>query len=242
VDTALSLAVQPVLSRHGGGGATDPRLRDTLALGIKAALLLIAPLAVALLTLREPVIALLFRRGAFGADDVAITSRALLYYAPQLPFVAVDQLLIAAFYALQNTRLPVLVGVVCAGLYTVVATLSLERMGMAGLVLANTVQNSAHAVILFAFLARRHTAALPPGLAGTLARVGAASALMAALCAGLQRVVAVPAGTVPIALYLMTAGAVAGAAYVLTLVALRGEEIRLVRAGVIDRLRARRAA
>ena len=110
-----------VLSRYGVRGATDPGFRRILATGIKVALVLIVPATVALIVFREPIVRLLFQRGAFGDEGAALTSQALLWYAPQLPFVAVDQLLIAGFYALQNTRLPVLVGVACAVLYSVAA-------------------------------------------------------------------------------------------------------------------------
>ena len=86
--------------------------RATLALTLRLALLFIAPLTVALIVLHQPVVRLVFERGAFTAASTDITALALLFYAPQLPFVAIDQVLIAAFYALQNTRTPVLVGVV----------------------------------------------------------------------------------------------------------------------------------
>ncbi len=149
VATALSFAVLPVLARYGPEGARTAGFQRTLGMGMKAGLLLIVPATVALIMLRTPVVRLLFQRGAFGSEGVDLTALALAFYAPQLPFVAVDQLLIAACYALQNTRLPVVVGVAGAGLYAAVALVTVEPMGMAGLVLANTMQNSAHAVILF---------------------------------------------------------------------------------------------
>ena len=73
--------------------------------------------------------------------------------------MALDQLLIAAFYALQNTRLPVLVGVVAPGSTPPSPWARWTPLGMSGLVLANTVQNSAHALILLLFLWR----AMGPG-------------------------------------------------------------------------------
>ncbi|HET7770393.1 MAG TPA: murein biosynthesis integral membrane protein MurJ, partial [Chloroflexota bacterium] len=248
VATALSFAVLPVLSRAGGagaggaGGAIDPAFRETLALGIRAALVLIAPMTVALMTLRMPVIALLFGYGAFGAQDVAVTGTALFYYAPQLPFVAVDQLLIAAFYALQNTKLPVLVGVVCAGVYSAVALASVQPMGMAGLVLANTVQHGAHAVILFTALAVRHADAVPRGLWAALGRVGAAAALMGVVCLVFQRVVPEPNGAPALAAYVSAALALGGGTYLAAMMVLGGEEVALARSLVLRRMAARRGA
>ena len=243
VATALSFAVLPVLSRLGGAGTADAMeegFRETLGLGIRAALVLIVPMMVVLMVLRAPVIALLYGYGAFGAEDVEVTGTALLYYAPQLPFVAVDQLLIAAFYALQNTRLPVLVGVVGAGLYAVVALATVERMGMAGLVLANSVQNGAHAVILFGALAVQHPGAAPRGLWSVLGRVSLSAVLMALVCFLYQGLLPMPSETIALALHVMGALAVGGATYLLAMTLLAGEEVRLVRSMVSARLRARR--
>jgi putative peptidoglycan lipid II flippase len=121
VATALSFASLPILARYGATGATEPGFQRTFGTGFKAALLLVMPAMVALIVLREPVVRLIYQRGALTPDGAQHTAEALLWYAPQLPFVAVDQLLIAAFYALQNTRLPVLIGVAGAGIYTLVA-------------------------------------------------------------------------------------------------------------------------
>ncbi|MGH2352433.1 MAG: murein biosynthesis integral membrane protein MurJ, partial [Chloroflexota bacterium] len=236
VATALSFASLPVLSRYGREGAKDAGFQRTLAMGMKAAVLLMVPAMVALIMLRIPVVRLLYQRGAFGAEGVDLTSLALLYYAPQLPFVAVDQLLIAAFYALQNTRLPVLVGVAGAGLYTAVALGTVQRMGMAGLVLANTVQNSAHAVILLVFLWRAVGGLSPLRLGGATLRIGAAGLLMAAVLGLIQILAPVPAGAFGLLVYLLVAGGLAGLSYLAALAALGSEELVYTRRLVGARL------
>jgi putative peptidoglycan lipid II flippase len=238
VATALSFAALPVLSRYGqgAGGAREAGFQRTLGLGIRAALLLIVPATVALIMLRVPIVRLLYERGAFDAAGVDLTALALLYYAPQLPFVAVDQLLIAAFYAVQNTRLPVLVGVAGAGLYTVVALGTVAHLGMAGLVLANTVQNSAHAVILLVFLWRLIGTLRPLGLVGATLRVGAAGLLMAATLLLVQALRPVPEGVIGLIAYLALAGGSGGLVYLLVLAALRSEELVYTRDVVLSRL------
>jgi putative peptidoglycan lipid II flippase len=225
VATALSFATLPVLSRYGASGAAEAGFRRTLANGIKAALLLVVPAMVGLIVLREPIVRLLFQRGAFGPEGAAQTALALLVYAPQLPFVAVDQLLIAAFYALQNTRLPVLVGVAGAGLYALVALGTVERLGMAGLVLANTVQNSAHAVILLICLRRVTGPQQADGLWAAAGRIALAGGLMALVVAVAQQLLPAPHDVYPLAAYLLVLSAAAGGVYLATLAALRSGEL-----------------
>ncbi|HLH74461.1 MAG TPA: lipid II flippase MurJ, partial [Chloroflexota bacterium] len=107
VATAASLAVLPILSRLVDDG---PGFRHTLSLGLRLALLAIVPAGAFLLAFREPVIRLLFQHGAFDASATGLTASAFVLYAPQLPFVAIDQLLVYAFYARKNTVTPMLVG------------------------------------------------------------------------------------------------------------------------------------
>jgi putative peptidoglycan lipid II flippase len=185
VGAAASLAILPSLSRLASSERTDEReaLIPTLLRGIKAVLLLIAPLTAILIVLREPIVSLLFERLAFDAAATQRTARALLAYAPQLPFVVVDQLLIVAFYALKETRTPVLVGAAGAGIYLVAALLLVAPLGMPGLALANAIQNSAHAVILYWLLAQRFAILRAPELGSFLGRVAAGGVAAAGVAA-----------------------------------------------------------
>ncbi len=160
VATAISFAMLPTLSRYatmaeeGSHPEALGLYKRTLTLGIKMALLAMLPATVGLVVLRMPVVQLLYLRGQFDAYDAARTSLAFLFYSPQLPFVALDQILIFAFYARKNTVIPVLVGVLSVGAYLVTALSLIEPLGMPGLCLANAVQNSLHSVVLLAILWR----------------------------------------------------------------------------------------
>ena len=165
----------------------EPDYLATLNYGIRLVLLLMLPASVGLVVLREPVVVWLFQRGAFDAVATAQTAQAFLFYAPQLPFAALDQLFIVAFYARQDTRTPVLVGVGTVLLYLATAPAlcgcvdlpGVGRpalvLGRDGLALANTIQNSTHAVVLYLLLRQ----ALPDfsgrGLGGYGLRVGVAA-------------------------------------------------------------------
>ena len=153
VAVAVSTAVLPSLSRLASS-AEMVRFRRTLGMGLRIVTLLVVPAAVGLLVTATPVIALVFEHGAFGSYDTLHTAQALRLYLIGLPFAAIDQLLIFAFYARKDTRTPVMVGVLGVLIYLAVAITLLVPMGMLGLVLANSVQLSAHALIML-YLAHR---------------------------------------------------------------------------------------
>ena len=253
VATALSFATLPVLSKQAAAlvawrrasksdrlpaGTSEPppdlaAYRTTLALTLRLALLFITPLTVALLVLHQPVVRLVFERGAFTAASTDITALALLFYAPQLPFVAIDQVLIAAFYALQNTRTPVLVGVVTAGLYVVVALALVDAWGMPALVFANTVQNSAHGVILAVLLWRVVGGLRDSGLSRAALRIGMAATAMAGTLLALDRAVLTPTAWLPVPLWgllLLCAGGIGLIVYASALWLLGAEDVRQVAA------------
>ncbi|GAC1390425.1 MAG: murein biosynthesis integral membrane protein MurJ [Ktedonobacteraceae bacterium] len=152
VAAALSFAVLPTLSQHVRDG-NDERFKETLLLGFRLGLLLMIPAAAGLIVLQNPIVDLVFRHHNYTSASAHLTAIALQNYAYQLPFVALDQLLIAAFYARKNTIVPVIVLFVSIlGYLAVALPFSHTILGMPALALANTVQNSMHAVILLFLL------------------------------------------------------------------------------------------
>ena len=156
VGLAVSFAILPTLSRFNttSDGIGLDEYRSALAFGIKLVLLLMLPILVLVAVLAEPMIAVVFQRNAFQPADTLRTAGILLFYSPQLPLTAVDYLLINAFYARQNARTPVIVGVVCVFIYLAVALGTIGPLQARGLALADAVKNSSHALILLVLLRR----------------------------------------------------------------------------------------
>lgn len=168
---------EALISQNSTGDSSLDSYKETLVFGMKLALLAILPATIGLVMLRLPLIRLLFEHGAFNAEGTRLTALAFLCYAPQLPFVAIDQLLIFAFYARKNTLTPMLVGLLGVIVYLVAGLSLIGPLGMPGLVLANTLQNSLHAVVLFALLWRIVAGLKGYGLTSTVLKSG-----LAALC------------------------------------------------------------
>ena len=156
ISAAISLAILPTLSRLTSAAGTLTEFMDTLTTGLRLVLVLTIPAAVALFILAEPVVALLFQHGDFTAFDTRQTALALRFYLFGLTFAAIDQPLIFAFYARQNTLTPAVVGLLGVGFYLAAALLpSLARpMQMTDLVLANSVQLTGHALVMLWLVSR----------------------------------------------------------------------------------------
>jgi putative peptidoglycan lipid II flippase len=184
VAAALSFSVLPPLATAATAGDLAG-FKRTLVLGMRLGLLLMIPAMVGLLVLRVPIMALLFEHGACDAGCTDRNVLALQNMSYQLPFIALDQLLIAAYYARKNTLVPTLVGVASIACYAVVAVSFYHTVGLPAMAFANAVQNSAHAVILFVLLTLAIGSLELRALVGGVTRLGLAAAGMAALCWGL---------------------------------------------------------
>lgn len=227
VATAVSFAVLPRLSRYAGEPDGIEPFKATLGLGLRLALLAIVPATVVLILLPAPLVQLLFERGAFDAQATRATATAVLLYAPQLPFVAVDQLLIFAFYARRNTLTPALVGLAGVGIYlaTALALIGPGGLGMRGLVIANTVQNSLHALILLALLWRALGWPAGQGVGRALLKAGAAAVPTALVGWAAARAIPSDRGLLALMAGVGLALAASCLAYIVGLALLRAEEL-----------------
>ncbi|HEY1354048.1 MAG TPA: oligosaccharide flippase family protein [Ktedonobacteraceae bacterium] len=240
VAMALSFAVLPTLTEHAREG-NDEQFKATLLLGLRVGLLLMVPAMVGMWVLRLPIVYLLFAHHNNDLSHAGLTALALQNYVYQLPFVAVDQLLIAAFYARKNTLTPVVVGIVCIGFYLIVALPFFRTIGIPALALANTVQNSMHALILLLLLRRALGSLHLRSALPALLKICLCSALMGLVAWGtmalLSRVALFSLARLPGQLLtVIVAGGLACVVYFGAILLLRVEEIDLIKAAILAKL------
>ncbi|OQY48893.1 MAG: murein biosynthesis integral membrane protein MurJ [Anaerolineaceae bacterium 4572_78] len=148
VSVAISLAILPTLSRQAS--QKNIAFMCTLTSGLKLVLILIIPSTVALFILAEPIIALLFEHGAFTTYDTMQTALALRFYLVGLIFAAVDQPLIFAFYARQDTFTPAMVGIISVGIYLLFALspMLIRPLQMTDLIFADSMKHVGHVIMM----------------------------------------------------------------------------------------------
>jgi putative peptidoglycan lipid II flippase len=136
-------------------------LQTTFTATLRGVLFLALPASLGLILLRQPIVAMLLERGMFTQQSTSLVTWALLWYAAGLVGHAVLEVIVRAFYAMYDTRTPVLIG---AGAMTLNILFSLLfsqwfiRLGWAphgGLALANSLATALESSLLLLLMRKR---------------------------------------------------------------------------------------
>ena len=222
---AIAIAALPTFSAQVARGEITA-MRRSLASTLRGVVLLALPSAVGLILLRKPIIVLLFQRGEFDAHSTALVAWALLWYTLGLVSHSVVEIASRAFYALHDTKTPVLVGSVAMSLnvgfsFAFVALFNaVHWMPHGGLALANTLATTLEMSGLLYLMRRRLK-----GLEGSHLTTGIVQAALASAALGLA-VEALWRATAafPLWLALTVTIAVGAALYAIALLLLRNAE------------------
>jgi putative peptidoglycan lipid II flippase len=175
---SLAGAAFPTLSEQVAR-ADRAGYESTVRRTLSAIAFVLVPSTVALVVAGLPLVQALFERGRFGPESSALTATALAMYAAGLPAHGAIEILVRAFYALQDTRTPVAIAVVAMVANAVLASTLVGPLGHLGIALALSVSASAEAVLLAATLYRRRPTVFSGALAVSLARTALAAAALA---------------------------------------------------------------
>jgi putative peptidoglycan lipid II flippase len=190
---AIATVTFPSFSARAARQERDT-LRTSIVSVLGVVLYLTLPATAGLILLRQPLVEMFFKRGAFDSRDVAMVSWALAWYALGLVAHSALEIVTRAFYALHNTVTPVWVGGVAMAL-NVGFSLSFSRafewagvhhwphayqpwMPLGGLALANSLATTLETLTL-AWLLRRRLAGLDGRrLWASLWRIAVSTAVM----------------------------------------------------------------
>jgi len=148
---AAATAVLPSLSRQAANG-DQVGMGDTFGHAMSLVLFITFPAMVGLILLRDPIVALLFKRGAFGAQTTQLTSDALLYYALGLWAFAAVRIVVSTFYAMQDTQTPVKTATISIAANILLGTALMGPMKHCGLALATSLASMVNLVLLVVVL------------------------------------------------------------------------------------------
>jgi putative peptidoglycan lipid II flippase len=175
---AIATVLFPTLARFANAGEID-NLRATMANGMRQILFVLLPAAAAILALSDPMIRLVYQRGAFDPAETAVVATALFWFAFSLPTNGLYLLQTRTFFSLQRPWQATSLAVIDLVISAVAALVLYKPFGVGGIVAGTGIGTSA-AVVAQAVILRREFGGLELGrLFSTASRITVASAALA---------------------------------------------------------------
>ncbi len=178
VGIAVAIVLLPELARalRAGDDAEASRLQNR---SVEFTLFLTLPAAVALFVIAEPIVRVLYERGAFAAQDATPTVAAILaVFGIGLPAYVLIKAFTPGFFAREDTRTPMVFAGLSALVNIGLALYLLPRLGAPGIAVASAVAAWFNATGLFVLLVRRGHWRADATLMRRLPRLVLAAALM----------------------------------------------------------------
>ncbi|MCH2203837.1 MAG: murein biosynthesis integral membrane protein MurJ [Fuerstiella sp.] len=183
---ALGTVLFPRFARHIASSKTEELGRDILH-GLQLVLLAGIPASVGLWLMAEPLTDLLFRRGAFGAEDAQLTARMIGAYSLGV-WVSCGLLIVnRIFFAAGDQLSPARQGLICVGLNVTLNVSLLPILAETALPVASVLAMLFQLGLALTLLHRRHLTAGYGVFFPVLWRSILAAAVMAGCCVMLQR-------------------------------------------------------
>lgn len=134
---AIGTATLPSFSRHVAEQNIE-ELKSSLSFSLRLTLFLIIPSMVALMVLSQPIVSVLFQRGAFDARAAILTGQALICYSLGLWAFSIIRVYISAFYSLKDSKWPLKAALIAFGVNIIFSVLLMYPLKHNGLALANS--------------------------------------------------------------------------------------------------------
>jgi len=238
IGQALAIAAFPTFATLAARSALD-EMRAIVADTLRLIFFLSLPAALLLMILRIPLISLLFQRGQFDADATVFVAWALLFYALSLVGLAAIEIISRAFYALEDTLTPVLVGMLqLITMWLIGAWLaksifpSLEWLSFGGLAMGYTISTMLELVLLLWLLRQKMG-----GIDGRRILSGAWRMIVASLImAGISWLTLRQLSEIPTYWQILAVGTAGALSYLLASLVLGVTELRQLTASLRQRI------
>ncbi len=174
---ALSVATLPVIARQAAKKETRA-LKETLVSSLTMGFALTVPAAVGLWVMSEPIVALIFQHGRFSSFDTQMTAQAVQFYSIGLLAYAAVKIIVPVFYALDDTRWPVIASFAAVAANICIILVTLDHLQHRAIALSTSVTMIMNFILLASVLYRKLSGYNVAGLAASMLKIVAASAIM----------------------------------------------------------------
>ena len=233
---AFSIAAMPVLAKHAATKDLTG-LKQTFSSSLVMVFSLTIPATVGLILLAQPIIRLIFEHGAFTAVDTLRTAQALTYYAYGLFAYSAVKIMVPVFYALNDTRYPVIGSFIAVAANIIIISLTIDAFSFRAIALSTSFSMGLNFVFLGCILYKKLTGFSLAYLGRGISKILLSSILMGIGVIGLRSLFSpLLQGSIPLQLtgVFLIIGA-AALVYGITLHLLRLPELKVITDKVVQR-------
>lgn len=151
---SITNVIFPEMSRLSTQNKSE-ELTGLIRSSLRSMLFLLLPMTIGLMLLATPLIQLLYEHGTWDAFSTQITSRALTWLAVGMVGYGIQNVLVRAFYAEKNGKIPLISGLISIALNVILCLTLSPVMDVAGLALASALSSTVSAVLLLIPMAHK---------------------------------------------------------------------------------------
>lgn len=138
----------PEIARLGQAGEIDG-MKKSVSSAINLTMLLVIPATFGMMALSNPIIKLAFERNAFTSEDTLIVSSLMVAYGPFIIFTSFMKIFGNAFYSVGDSKTPVKIILVQQAVNIILNFILINFFALDGLAIATAVSTAMGAVIMF---------------------------------------------------------------------------------------------
>lgn len=153
--TSIITVIYPKLSKMSNNENKDGFI-NMIVKSSNCIILLVLPISIGAIILAEPIVRILFQRGAFDANSTNMTSMALRLYSLGLLAMGIRDILTRAFYSFSDTKTPMINSSLALIINIILNFILIKPFGYAGLAISTSIASIITVILLFISLKKKN--------------------------------------------------------------------------------------
>lgn len=152
--TSISSVIYPMLSKLVTEDNTE-EFKQFIKKSVNSIIILVLPISIGAIVLANPIVKLLFQRGAFDSNATNMTAIALAMYSIGMLGSGLRELLGKVFYSLKDTKTPMINGMISMVINILLNLILIKYLKIAGLAISTSIAFIICAIMLFISLNKK---------------------------------------------------------------------------------------
>lgn len=152
--TTLSTVIYPSLTTSYANNDLK-KFKNDLISSLSILPIIILPISIITTIFSTDIVSIVYERGSFNVSSTQLTSSALKFYAGMYVFSSIQEIIIRAFYALKDTKTPMVNSAVAVVANSIISIILMKIIGIGGIALGTTISTALATIILWFSLKKK---------------------------------------------------------------------------------------